>query len=161
MISHPENLRCGKAGKSNVSGILGQLLLADLIVKIIGLFLAAAVIPQNSGAKDLVVCIQCNQSVHLSACTDSCDLSPVTVCSQLPDSFLHRGQPILRLLFRPSGMREKERIFLRYNILDRAVLLHQKKLHGRGTKIHTNVQHMTYPPYKCASSERNILLKIL
>ena len=76
---HPQDFGRGEAGKGDVCRIFGQLLLADGLVEVVGLCGGASVVPQDGRTDDLVLCIQCDQTVHLSAEADACYLTAVAV----------------------------------------------------------------------------------
>ena len=83
---HPENLRCGKACKCNVCGILGEFFFSDYGVQIIGLFCGTAVVPEDRRADDVIVLIQDDKAMHLAAEADAGYLGFVYVFYQLADS---------------------------------------------------------------------------
>ena len=45
LVLYPQNLRCSKAGKGNIRGIFGKLVLSDHIVQIITFFVGSAIVP--------------------------------------------------------------------------------------------------------------------
>ena len=141
VLLHPENLRRGKAGKSNIGRILRQNLPSDLFIQIIRLGRRSSVIPEDRRTDHLVVLIQDYQSVHLTAERDSCHLALILVFQKLFYSFHRLAVPVFRILFRPAGMREIQGILFGHNLPDLSVSAHQKKLHRRCPKVYTDIQH--------------------
>ena len=141
-ILHPQNLRGGKTGKGNIRRIFGQLLPADDIVQVITLFISTAVVPQKRRADHVVLPVENHQSVHLPSETDSRHLAAVTVLQKFLQPRHGFPIPVLRILLRPARMRETDRIFAGYNLLNPAFPVHQKQLHGRGSKVHSYIKHL-------------------
>ena len=142
---HPENLRCGKACKCNVCGVLGEFFFSDYGVQIIGLFCGTAVVPEDRRADDVIVLIQDDKAMHLAAEADAGYLGFVYVFYQLADSLFALLPPVFRFLLRPAWMREIQRILSRYNIYNFAFLVHQKQFDSGSTKVNTNKIHVESP----------------
>ena len=79
---YPEKLRCRKSGKCDIGCILGQLVLADLIVQVIHLLLCTTVVPEDRRTDHLVILIQNNETMHLTAKADTANLSRINAAKQ-------------------------------------------------------------------------------
>ena len=80
---HPQQLGRGESGKGNVCRQLGQLLLANDIVEICNLLIGAAIIPQDGRPNHLVIFIQDNQAVHLTAAANASHIGGRNILRQL------------------------------------------------------------------------------
>ena len=92
------------------------------------LLLRTPVVPEDRGADDLVPCIQRHKSMHLPGEADPFDLGEIDPFGQ----FLQAGDrlviPVLRVLLRPPGLREVERVRAGDDADRRTALIHQQKL---------------------------------
>ena len=139
---YPEKLRCRKSGKCDIRRILGKLVLADLIVQVIHLLLCTSIIPQDRRADHLVILIQNNQTMHLTAKADTANLGSINSTKQLLQTITYRTPPVLRLLLRPARLREIQRILSRNTATDLSCIIHQQQLHSRSTQIHSDKIHI-------------------
>ena len=83
---HPQNLRCGKSGKCDIRRIFRQFFFSDHLIQIIGFFCGSPVVPQNRRADHLILLIQNNQTMHLSAKADTCHFRRINLADQFLDS---------------------------------------------------------------------------
>ena len=141
IFSHPEDLRRGKTGKSDICSVFRKFILSYSIIQILNLLSSTSVIPQNCRADDIVIFIQSNQTVHLTTETDSLHLALVALCSKFFQTCYALLKPVLRLLLRPAGMRKIQWVLLRYNLMDLPVLIHQQKLNCGCSEIDTDKKH--------------------
>ena len=74
VLFNPKDLGSGESGECDVSGELGELSLADLVVEIIGLSSGTSVVPKDCGTNDVVIFIKYYKTVHLSAKRDTGNL---------------------------------------------------------------------------------------
>ena len=144
VILHPEDLRCGKTCKGNVTGQFRKPGFSDFLIQPVGLRLCTSVIPQDSGTQYPVAVIQGNQSVHLSAGPDPGHFAAVKAFRQITDAFLHGPNPVLGFLFRPARVREKQFIFFRHDIPYFSFPIHQEQLDRRRTQINSDIQHLLF-----------------
>ena len=124
ILFHPEDLRRGKSGERNIRSVLRQLLFADHIIQIIAFLCGSAIVPEDGRADHLILLIQNDQSMHLSSEANACHLALVRIFQKLPDALHSLFIPVLRLLFRPAGMWEIQRVFPGYNIPDVPFTVH-------------------------------------
>ena len=141
VLFYPQDLRSGESGEGDIGGVRGELFLSDDIVQIVRLLPGAAVVPEDGGADHVILRIQHHEAVHLTAEGDPCHLGSVLSVQQFLQSLQGLLIPVLGLLLRPPGMREKEGIFLGDDVQDLSFRIHEKELDGTGTQIDSDIQH--------------------
>ena len=142
VFTHPEKLRRGEAREGDVGRQRRKLVLADNVIEVVDLFGRASVVPQNRQTDDVVLRVQRNKAVHLTACADTCYLICIKAVQQLRNAGHDRIPPILGLLLRPAGMREDQGILLRDSIQNRAVLRDKQQLAGGCPQVNTDIKHL-------------------
>ncbi len=96
---YPKDLRRGKAGECDICRILGKFVFPDHVVEIVCLLCRTAVVPQNSRTDHIVIFIQNDKSVHLSAEADARHLCGVKAVREFFDAGSHSIPPVLWTLF--------------------------------------------------------------
>ena len=106
VLPHPEQFRRSKAGEGDVRGIADQRGLADGLIQVFGLDAGPPVVPEDRGTEKLIVLIESDQAVHLSGEADRSDLGRIDPFKQFVKARGCLIIPVLRILFRPAGLRK-------------------------------------------------------
>ena len=127
---YPEDLRRGESRIGDVRRIFLQDVPSDHLVQIVGLFRSSSVIPQDRGTDHVVILVQNDQSVHLTAEGDAGNLALVLSVQKFLQTCDGLLIPVERVLFRPARMRERQAILFRDDLDDLSLGIHQQKLDG-------------------------------
>ena len=144
MVAHPQELGRGKAREGDIPRQRQELLLTEVLVHGPGLLAGPAVVPENGRTNDLVLLVQHHQAVHLTAHRQALDLGRVRAVHQLGNTGLGSGPPVCRVLLRPAGLREFQRIGSGRRLADHAPLVHQQDLHRGGPQVNAEIQHVPH-----------------
>ena len=128
ILLQPQNLRRCKACKRDISRVLRQLILANLVIEIINLALCASIIPKYRRTNNIIVFIKNNKTVHLTAERDTLNKRFIAAVSQLSHTLLNSSPPILGFLLRPTVLGEVEWIFLCHGLNRVAVFVRHQHL---------------------------------
>ena len=144
---HPENLRCGKACKCNVCGILERFFFSDYGVQIIGLFLRYGRRSEDRRADDVIVLIQDDKAMHLAA---EADAGYLGICLRLLPA---RGFPLCSA---PTSLPVSAQTSLdagntadtpRYNIYNFAFLVHHRSSLTAEVPRSTPIKYIVESPF--------------
>ena len=141
ILTHPKKLGCGKACEGQVASQFQQLLHAEVVVDCIGLCTGSAVVPEDRGTDDLIVLIQSNEAMHLTAYRQASNLRSINTFQQLGHTNTKSRPPLLGILFGPAGLRHHQGIALRSAAKHLTGAVNQKDLHGRSAQIYTEIKH--------------------
>ena len=138
---HPQKLRGGESGERDIGGQRRQALFADGVVEVFHLPEGTAVVPQDGRSDHLIRFVQRHQAVHLAASADARHLFGVKAPQKRRDALPHRLPPVGRLLFRPAGLGEQQRILPCDGTQHRPLPIHQQQLQRGSAKVNADEIH--------------------
>ncbi len=105
--AEPQELGRGEAGERAVAGQLDQSGETEPILDLLALGRRSLVVPENRGANDPFIGVECDEPVHL---TREADAGELASRRDLGERRLGCAPPVLRILLGPAGVRRRERI---------------------------------------------------
>ena len=149
VVAQPQNFGRGEAGEGDVARVRRELFAADLLVEVGRFRRGAAVVPEDGGADDVVLAVQCDQPVHLPAEGDAAHGGLILPFEQGGDAAQRRGVPIGGVLLAPAALRVADGVALRVFGEDAPVRRDQQKLCAARAEVDADVgvHHSFLPRY--------------
>ena len=139
MLLHPQELGRGEPRKGNVARPREQLVLADRLVEVGNFLLRSPVVPKDGGADDVVIFVERDKAMHLSAEGDALNGGGILPFEQFLQPAQNGFIPILGGLFAPAGAGIADGINLRILRKNFAVRGDEQKFHPACAEVDSNI----------------------